>query len=248
VQRQPRNLASILLLLSPMARHPRSLTVLPNFSVHKIWRGHNRDKNIGTDEEKQKYLKFFNDDFESEKYVQGAELMALTLMDNHTHEIYHVTDQPLFSEHMRRHHTRYGIHFNRMHERSGKVAEDRPKTCLLETEYQQMVVTFYVHANPVRAKMVSDAKKYLWTTHSLYAFGKRLPWMRNIVLPPWYLKLGRTAALRQKKYRQLFDAYLKREGMRPQPQFQHHCFGSVLWMHDRHVIIKNWHRKRRRPP
>src|ERR1700722_3078822 len=97
-----------------MARIPRSLTVLPNHSVHKVWRGHNREFNLPSDHEKLAYLDFYNQDVENKKYTQGSVLQALTLMSNHTHEMFHISLPKLFSHHMRRHHSRYGSYFNRL--------------------------------------------------------------------------------------------------------------------------------------
>ena len=110
-----------------MARLPRKFKVLPNHSVHKVWRGHNREWNLGTDFEKQTYLKFLNEDLESEKYDAGSVLQALTIMSNHAHEIFLLLNPGFFSNHMRRHHSRYGAFFNRIKGRCGKVAQDRPR-------------------------------------------------------------------------------------------------------------------------
>ena len=95
-------------------------------------------------------------------------LYAVTLMSNHGHEVYGIGDRELFSRQMRRHHGRYGQDFNRVYGRSGKVAEDRPKTCLLENEHFEMRVTFYIHANPLRAGMVWCAIKFeFWSKSGL---------------------------------------------------------------------------------
>lgn len=160
---------------------------------------------------KEEYLRFLNEDLESKDYEAGAILTALVLMGNHAHEIFHVLKQALFSAHMRRHHSRYGSYFNRKKGRCGKVAQDRPKTCLIGDDHHEMIVTFYIHANPIRAGIVKDARNYFWSTHKLYAFGKREDWMRNVVLPRWYKALGKNDEQRQKKYRSLFALYLKEE-------------------------------------
>lgn len=230
-----------------MARVPRSLTVLPNFSVHKIWRGHNREWNLATDDEKLKYLEFLNEDIERENSKPGAHLQALTLMSNHEHEISRVTNPRYFSNHMRRHHSRYGAYFNRKYNRCGKVAQDRPKTCLIETDRHEMTAVFYIHANPIRAKIVRDAKNYRWSTHRLYAYGQKESWMRNIVFPSWYLALGKTMKLRQRKYRSLFDKYLRQSGRRRRTFLKRHFFGSYQWMKRLDGKISAW-RKARPPP
>jgi hypothetical protein len=230
-----------------MPRVPRSFTVTPHSIVHKVWRGHNREFNLGSDLEKTTYLQFFNDDCESKKYTQGSTLAAITVMSNHCHEIHHIADPKLFSNHMRRHHARYGMFFNRLKERCGKVAQDRPHTTLIEDGEHEMQATFYLHANPVRAKIVKDARDYHFSTHKLYAFGKREAWMRNIKLPSWYLALGKTQELRQREYRKLYALYLKTTGLTKKPILRRRFFGRIEWMMEREEQVSAW-RKAYHPP
>ncbi len=230
-----------------MARLPRSLSVQSDSRVHKIWRGHNREWNLGTDEQKSRYLDFLNDDLESKKHHAGSEVQAICLMSNHTHELYNVLKATEFSNHMRRHHSRYGMYFNRQNGRSGKVAEDRPKTCLIADEEHEMKTVFYIHANPIRAHIVKDARDYRWSTHKLYAFGKKEEWMKNIRLPDWYMKLGKNMQQRQRKYRQLFVQFLKTFGVTRQ-NFLHSLFyGPPLWMQERRKLVSKWSRERSPP-
>lgn len=229
-----------------MARLPRKLTVRPHHAVHKIWRGHNKEYNLGSDFEKNTYLKYLNDEFESDRFDVGATIEALTLMSNHTHEMFRVVNPEEFSGHMRRHHSRYGMFFNKLKKRSGKVAEDRPKTCLIQDEEHEMRAVFYIHANPLRANIVKDMRNYFYSTHRLYAFGKREAWMRNITLPAWYMRLGSTMSIRQRKYRQLFALYLKNEGGTRQNFLHKLFFGQQLWVLEQNKHLKAW-RKAHRP-
>lgn len=223
-----------------MARLPRSFSVRADSCVHKIWRGHNREWNIGQDRDKAIYLEFLNQDLESKKFQCGVRVHALTLMSNHTHEIYGIQSPVHFSHHMRRHHSRYGAHFNKQNQRCGKVAQDRPKTCLIGDEHHEMIATFYAHANPVRAGIVGDAKDYLWSTHRLFAFGKRERWMRNITLPGWYMKLGKNMVQRQKQYRKRYAQYLKDAGGRKQQFLQKLFFGPAPWLIAMENEVRSW--------
>ena len=223
------------------------MTVLPNFAVHKVWRGHNREYNLGTAAQKETYLEFFNLDFESKKYKQGSVFHAATLMSNHSHEVSKVTNPSLFSNHMRRHHSRYGSYFNKLSNRCGKVAQDRPHTTLLENSHHEMETVFYVHANPIRAKIVKDARNYFWSTHRLYAFGKREAWMRNIELPEWYLNLGKNSTQGQHVYRKLFNRYLAEKGATRQSFLKRRFFGSLLWCASREAAISDWRREHDSP-
>jgi len=182
---------------------------------------------------------FLNTELEKEGQHQNP-FNAATLMSSHTHEIFGIGDQVSFSEQMRRHHSKYGMFFNKKHDRCGKVAQDRPKTCLIENDYHEMQTTFYVHANPVRAKMVNNAANYKWSTHKLYAFGKREAWMRNVVFPKWYMSLGRTPKDRQKKYRRLFDAYLRNIGLIKQDFLHAKFYGSPAWTEELRKVVSEW--------
>ena len=115
---------------------------------------------------------------------------------------------------MRYHHSCFGQNFNRIYERQGKVSYDRPLTVQMENEAVTLEVIFYVHANPLKSKMPTrQSRNYYYSTHQLYAYGKRAPWMKHVKFAPCYLRLGKTPEQRQKKYRKLFDAYLRRKGL-----------------------------------
>jgi len=215
-----------------MPRLPRKWILHEGLSLHKVWRGHNREWNLKLPFEKRAYLKFL----EEELQKQTNPFHAYCLMSNHAHEIYGLENLRAFSEFMRRHHTRYGILFNRTHKRRGKVAQDRPFTAAIEDDLREMETTFYIHANPLRAGMVKDAKDYAWSTHSLYAFGKRANWMKAVTFPSWYLNLGKTWKERQRKYRQLFDAYLRDQGL-IRRNFSVYGIGSWMWQHERREAI-----------
>lgn len=226
-----------------MARIARKYILTPGLAIHKVWRGHNREFNIGDGFEKRTYLNMLNEELIKQTNI----LHAVCLMSNHSHEMYQLgvaeNDITMLSELFRRHHSRYGMYFNRKNKRSGKVAESRPFTCSVEPEDAiEMEVTFYIHANPIRAGICKDAKDYLYSTHRLYAYGKREPWMKNIIFPEWYMRLGSTMQARQKKYRQLFDAYLRKYG---HIKVSHNIYGwgSILWVLDRkkqiRALVKN---------
>jgi putative transposase len=140
------------------------------------------------------------------------------------------------------------MYFNRLQRRSGKVAEDRPHTTLIKGEEQEIRAVLYIHANPVRAGIVKDARNYYWSTHRLYAFGKREPWMKNIKLPDWYMRLGRNFEQRQRRYRKLFARYVKEEGRSRQIFLRKRFYGPQTWAEKRIEKVKAWCREHRGPP
>lgn len=226
-----------------MARLPRSITVRPGYQAHVTWRGHNREANIEEAADKTAYLQALLE--EKLKDSEPNFLLALVLMSNHVHELYAIADQVSFSAFMRRHHSRYGQHFNRRHRRSGQVAEGRPKSSLVENGVYEMNAVFYIHANPLRAKLVKDAAAYRWSTHSLYAFGHRAPWMRDVRFPKWYLALGHTKEQRQSRYRKLFARYLGEEEEVISSLLASSIFwGNPTWVSQQGNCLRAWLRER----
>lgn len=227
-----------------MPRIPRNLILDNNYQTHKVWRGHNKEWNISTSEEKLAYIDLLNKLLPK----QLNELNAFTLMSNHTHELFDINDKSQFSDLMRNHHSRYGMFFNKKHSRLGKVAYDRPKTCLIENDEYSMRATLYIHANPIRAGIIKNASNYKWSTHKLYAFGKRESFMKYVKFPNWYMELGKTWEERRSKYRKLFDLYLRENGLLIQNFLNRNFYGNTLWMLDLSKKVSNWVKTRSKSP
>jgi len=223
-----------------MPRIPRSLILEEDYQTHKIWRSHNKEWNISTPDEKLAYMDILNELIVKQK----NELNVIGLMSNHTHELYKIIEKIKFSDLMRDHHSRYGVFYNKKFKRIGKVAYDRPRTCLIEDNEYSMRATFYIHANPVRAGITKNAADYKWTTHKLYAFGKREPYMKNVVFPDWYMSLGDTWEKRRAKYRRLFDQYLLENGLIKQDFLWKKFYGSILWTINNNKRISQWLKKK----
>ena len=208
-----------------------------------MWRSHNKERNIDSNDEKALYLNLLNKELKRKN--QSNNLNAYSLMSNHTHEVYDINNKKKFSDLMRNHHSRYGQLFNINHQRSGKVAYDRPKTCLIESEHYSMNATFYIHANPVKAGITKNAANYRWSTHRLYAFGKRDRFSINVKFPDWYMALGKNFQERQKNYRKLFDAYLQEQGLIDLNFLDKYSYGSPLWMMKITRRISLWRKENR---
>lgn len=216
-----------------MPRLPRSWTLQEGASLHKVWRGHNKEFNLGTPEDKLRYLNYLQE----EKAKDPNPLHAFCIMGNHSHEVYTLKDLPKFSNYMRQHHARYGLVFNKRHKRCGKVAQDRPLTSQFENDQHEMRAVLYIHANPIRAG-IKHGRNYLWSTHQLYAYGKRPKWLKEetIQFPGWYMALGKTMEERQKVYRDIFERYLIDYGYKKEPIVVYGT-GSIYWVMARHKSI-----------
>ena len=63
-----------------------------------------------------------------------------------------------------------------------------------------------------------------------YCFGQKNSYDDMLTIPNWYIKLGKTARARQKKYRSKLDKYLVKYGMKRDPKMgSGHFIGGDLW-------------------
>jgi REP element-mobilizing transposase RayT len=55
--------------------------------------------------------------------------------------------------------------FNRMHERSGTLWEERYKSVIVQSGDAARTIAAYIDLNPVRAGMVSEPAEYRWSSY-----------------------------------------------------------------------------------
>lgn len=172
-----------------------------------------------------------------EENRQRILIHAYCVMGNHYHQssTYRGGSSAL-SDYMRQCHGRFGARYNRKHGRSGKVAEDRPKTALVQDEAHSMRVHFYIEANPIRAGLckLGDLARYKYSSYRFYAYGFRDENTSLLTIPGWYLRLGRTMRQRQRAYRRLFAAYVGECGLNCEGNFveaRKDFVGTEVWMH-----------------
>jgi len=218
-----------------MARLARFRQLAPRDVNHTVWKGHNGEWIFKSDRHKEAYLK----DMDELAADAGFNLFSFCIMNNHDHEI----DQPDsvndYSTLYHNLHSRHAQRYNKDMKRTGAVGNGRPFTTVVQDDEHFMTAMLYLDANPVRAGIVKHAKHYRWGSYNHYAYGKTGPGTKAIVHPDWYIRLGRTHKLRQKAYRCLFDAYLRREGMLPKPGMSGiHYYGDDEWVESRRLRAK----------
>ncbi len=199
--------------------------------IHKFWRCQNREFLLKAQSTKDLYMKCTKYALEHRSVNSKVKIYSYCLMDNHAHmQMSYDEDSSYLSSFMRVSHARFGYTFNKIFKRTGKVANERPKTPLIENPEHCMRVHFYIEANPVRANIVSveGLKLYKYSSYRFFAHGIRDAWTSLLTLPNWYLALGKTKSARQSKYRKLFLKYLSSE-----------LFGSK-WMYTRYIGNPMW--------
>ncbi len=212
-------------------RIPRSLQLYESQGwVHQYWRCHNRENYLQTDLMKSLYLTCVKEALNSHAKDGCVKIHAYACMDNHFHNVSSFDQgSRKFSDFLRQAHALFGARYNRIHKRSGKVAEGRPKTPLIENSEHQMRVHFYVEANPIRAgKYIERKLKFnKYSSYRFYAYGIKDEFTKLLTTPEWYMELGTTERERQHKYRTLFLKYL--EQTQDRTEFFQPFIGSQLW-------------------
>lgn len=105
--------------------------------------------------------------------LTGTRILAWALMGTHVHLLVRCAEYPL-SGFMQQVLSRYARFFNRRHDRTGHLFEDRFRSILVNDESYLLSVIRYIHLNPVSSGMVDSVEalgKYPWTGHRAVVTG-----------------------------------------------------------------------------
>lgn len=152
-----------------MARRPRPDA--PGIPQHIVQRGNNRLPCFLDDHDRRRYLSLLSDALTT----TGCQLHAYVLMDNHVHLLVTADGPGGVSMMMQRLGRRYVAGFNRRHGRTGTLWEGRFKSSLVGSDEHVLACYRYVELNPVRARMVSEAGAFRWSSHAGNALGRMDP-------------------------------------------------------------------------
>jgi putative transposase len=115
-----------------------------------------------------------------ENITEGkCSIYAWVLMDNHVHLLFKSGNYGI-SVVMRKLLTWYAQYFNRRHNRTGHLFQNRYKSILCEEESYLLALIRYIHLNPVRARIVKTIEEldhYPWSGHSAIVGKIKRPWM-----------------------------------------------------------------------
>lgn len=128
-------------------------------------------------------------------------------MTNHVHLVIEpAEDGGSLSEIMKGINLAYAQHYKRKYSHTGHFWQDRYRSIIISKDEYLLACGSYVELNPVRAKMVDEPAKYLWSSYRVYAYGKR-----DIIVDehPVYLQLSEDEGERKKKYKEFVRVMLK---------------------------------------
>ena len=149
---------------------------------HVSCRGNERGEIFKDETDKKAFLHFLEDSLKTYSVI----LYCYVLMENHFHLL---IETPLanLSEFMRQFNITYTSHYNRRHKRVGHLYQGRYKSILVDKENYLVVLSRYIHLNPVRTKQMANAslidkkrylKSYKWSSLLGYIYTtKRHPFI-----------------------------------------------------------------------
>jgi len=121
------------------------------------------------------------------------QIHAYCLMDNHYHLLIHTPNGSL-SRAMRHINGVYTQRYNRSKKTDGPLFRGRYKAKLIEEDCYLLLVSRYIHLNPVEAKLVSCPAKYRWSSYSDYLNkNKKNDWLYTHIIKE---RLVETASLK----------------------------------------------------
>lgn len=102
---------------------------------------------------------------------------AFCLMSNHIHLLLEPTSDPL-SLGVKAFAGRYAQYFNRRFRHSGHLFQDRFRSILVQDSGMYLMrLVRYIHLNPVRARLVTNAQDYFWSSHRSYLELQNISWL-----------------------------------------------------------------------
>ncbi len=147
-----------------MPRPPRE--IVPGGIYHITTRGNNRQDIFLDKEDRQTYLSFLK----IVKEMFQFKLYLYVLMTNHVHLLIETSlDEVKSIPHIMKSLTlRYTKYFNKKYSRSGNLFQPKYFSVLLQKDAHLLILTRYIHLNPLRANIVRDLKEYPYSSYLSY--------------------------------------------------------------------------------
>jgi len=225
-----------------MPRKPRFY--LPNYPVHIVQRGHNKNNVFFENEDYKAYLEWLQEG--SEWY--DVPIHAYALLPNEIHILATPSDKESASRMMQYQGRCYVPYINTTYNKTGTIWQGRYKASLIDPETQLLNNMLYIENLPVREKLVKSPGAFKWSSYKFNAQGKK-----NTLITPHekYTELAKTDKTRLDKYTTLSKAGLTDEISRDiQDAWQTGTpLGSDKFkkMVERRLKIKVGHARRGRP-
>lgn len=142
-----------------MPRPPR--ICIPGSIAHVTIRGNNQQPIFLSDRDRNLFLDLLG----RYKIRFQFQIYSYTLMDNHVHLLLSCSQKASLSRVMQVLTTQYARWFNRRYRRNGHLFQGRFHSSWIGRDPYFVVVSRYIHLNPVRAGLVDRPSKYPWSSY-----------------------------------------------------------------------------------
>ncbi len=145
-----------------------------NAFYHITARGIRKENIFYSDKDKFVFIDKMNETFEKYSFV----CYAYCLMDNHYH-LFIKTPFANISEGMHYLNTSYANWFAAKYKLVGSIFQGRYKSIIVDKDSYALVLSAYIHLNPIRAGMVENLNNYYFSSFLDYT-GKRSPVVKRL--------------------------------------------------------------------
>lgn len=143
-----------------------------NAFYHVMLRGNYRQAIFIDDHDRESLL----NNLEKAVHTYDCKIHLFCLMTNHIHLVIEISEIPIskiiqsiFSFYVKTHNTR----FNKI----GRLFQDRFKAKIICDDAYFLELCYYVHHNPLKAKICQYLDEYPWSSHLQYANIKKFSWL-----------------------------------------------------------------------
>lgn len=144
---------------------PRVQRIRGEFSTyHVVQRGNEKKDIFRNEEDKFRFLETLSKARAKHDFL----VYAYCLMDNHVHLLINDNGNDI-SKLMKSINVSYVAYFNRVHQRSGHLFQDRFRSELVKDDRYLLEVSRYIHNNPVKAKLVEKPSEFKWSSNNIYS-------------------------------------------------------------------------------
>ncbi len=104
---------------------------------------------------------------------KSFKLHAFCLMPNHIHLLIEQCGEESISKLVLKVFTSFSKYINLKHKRVGHVFQDAFKAVPIKTDPQLMLISSYIHMNPVKDKVVNEPQEYKWSSYNDFIFDRK---------------------------------------------------------------------------
>ncbi len=167
-----------------------------NAFYHITARGMRKENIFYSNKDKRVFVDKMNETFEKYSFV----CYAYCLMDNHYH-LFIKTPLANISEGMHYLNTSYANWFRAKYKLTGSIFQGRYKSILVDADSYALILSAYIHLNPIKAGMVENINDYPFSSLLDY-IGKRTPFIKRLDTSLILNMLSDKTERAQKRYEQ----------------------------------------------